>query len=125
MGVGTPANILECISLGIDMFDCVMPTRNARNGMLFTRNGIINIRNEKWKNDFSLIEEESTCFIDSHSKAYLRHLVISKEMLGAQIATLHNLSFYLWLVKEARRQIMQGTFLSWKKEMVQKVMQRL
>ena len=125
MGVGTPANILECIALGIDMFDCVMPTRNARNGMLFTRNGIINIRNEKWKNDFSAIDEEGTCYIDKHSKSYLRHLVISKEMLGAQIATLHNLSFYLWLVKEARKQIMQGTFLSWKNEMVEKVTTRL
>ncbi len=125
MGVGTPANILECIALGIDMFDCVMPTRNARNGMLFTRNGIINIRNEKWKNDFTSIEEESDCYVDKHSKAYLRHLVISKEMLGAQIATLHNLSFYLWLVKEARKKIIEGSFLSWKKEMVEKVSQRL
>jgi len=125
MGVGTPANILECIALGIDMFDCVMPTRNARNGMLFTRNGIINIRNEKWKNDFSAVEEDSSCYVDSHSKAYLRHLVISKEMLGAQIATLHNLSFYLWLVKEARKQIIEGTFTAWKKIMVEKVSQRL
>ncbi len=125
MGVGTPANILECIALGIDMFDCVMPTRNARNGMLFTKNGIINIRNEKWKNDFSAIDTESDCYSDQHSKAYLRHLVISKEMLGAQIATLHNLSFYLWLVKEARKQIIDGTFLQWKKIMVEKVTHRL
>ncbi|MEP7265039.1 MAG: tRNA guanosine(34) transglycosylase Tgt [Bacteroidota bacterium] len=126
MGVGTPANILECISLGIDMFDCVMPTRNARNGMLFTRNGIINIRNEKWKEDLSPIDAESDCFASStYSKAYLRHLVISKEILGAQIATLHNLSFYLWLVKEARKKIIDGTFLKWKEEMVVKVSQRL
>ena len=125
MGVGTPANILECIALGIDMFDCVMPTRNARNGMLFTKNGIINIRNEKWKDDFSPIEEDSDCFVDHHSKAYLRHLVISKEMLGAQVATLHNLSFYLWLMKEARKKIMEGKFSVWKEELVHKVIQRI
>jgi len=102
MGVGTPANILEAISLGIDMFDCVMPTRNARNGMLFTSNGIINIRNLKWKNDFSPIDENENTFADhQYSKAYLRHLVISSEILGAQIATIHNLGFYLWLVREA------------------------
>ncbi len=126
MGVGTPANILECISLGIDMFDCVMPSRNARNGMLFTRNGIINIRNEKWKDDLTPIDEESDCFASkSYSKAYLRHLVISKEILAAQIATIHNLSFYLWLVKEARKHILNGTFAIWKKEMVVRVSQRL
>ncbi|MCX6276394.1 MAG: tRNA guanosine(34) transglycosylase Tgt [Bacteroidetes bacterium] len=126
MGVGTPANILECIALGIDMFDCVMPTRNARNGMLFTKNGIINIRNEKWKNDFSPLDEEGTSFVDSfYTKAYLRHLVISKEMLAAQIATLHNLSFYLWLVTEARNKIIEGTFAEWKKKMVVNVGQRL
>lgn len=126
MGVGTPANILECIALGIDMFDCVMPTRNARNGMLFTRNGIINIRNEKWKDDLSPVDAESDCFASqNYSKAYLRHLVVSKEILGAQIATLQNLSFYLWLVKEARKKIIEGTFAQWKKEMVVKVSKRL
>jgi queuine tRNA-ribosyltransferase len=126
MGVGTPANILECIALGVDMFDCVMPTRNARNGMLFTRNGIINIRNEKWKEDLTPVDAESDCFASrNYSKAYLRHLVVSKEILGAQIATLQNLSFYLWLVKEARKHITEGTFAQWKKEMVLKVSQRL
>ena len=126
MGVGTPINILECIALGIDMFDCVMPTRNARNGMLFTKNGIINIRNEKWKNDFSAIDEEGTSFVDTYySKAYLRHLVISKEILAAQIATLHNLSFYLWLVKEARLKIGEGNFLEWKNKMVKQLGERL
>jgi queuine tRNA-ribosyltransferase len=126
MGVGTPANILECISLGIDMFDCVMPTRNARNGMLFTKDGIINIRNEKWKSDLSAIDESSSCFAsNSYSKAYLRHLVTNKEMLGAQIASIHNLSFYLWLVKEARMKIIEGTFSSWKKEMVENVSRRI
>ena len=126
MGVGTPVNILECIALGIDMFDCVMPTRNARNGMLFTKNGIMNMRNEKWKNDFSPIDEEGTSFVDTfYSKAYLRHLVISKEMLAAQIATLHNLSFYLWLVSEARSKIIDGTFAEWKKEMVVRLGNRL
>jgi queuine tRNA-ribosyltransferase len=126
MGVGTPVNILECIALGIDMFDCVIPTRNARNGMLFTRNGIINIRNEKWKDDFSLLDEEGTSFVDTlYSKAYLRHLIISKEILAAQIATLHNLSFYLWLVKEARKNILTGTFLDWKNKIVKQLGERL
>jgi queuine tRNA-ribosyltransferase len=126
MGVGTPANLLECIALGIDMFDCVMPTRNARNGMLFTRNGIINIRNEKWKDDLSPIDPEGTSFVDTYySKAYLRHLVVSKEILGAQIATLHNLAFYLWLVTEARERILDGSFSSWKEGMVRKVAERL
>ncbi len=126
MGVGTPENILEAIALGIDMFDCVMPTRNARNGMLFTRNGTINIRNEKWKNDFSPIDSESDCFVDTqYSKAYLRHLTISKEILGAQIASIHNLTFYLWLVNEARRQIIDGTFSQWKSVMVKRISQRL
>lgn len=126
MGVGTPANILESIALGIDMFDCVMPTRNARNGMLFTTNGIINIKNEKWKNDFSPIDSESPCeLMRKHTKAYLRHLVHSGEMLGAQIASLNNLSFYLWLVGEARNQIIAGTFRTWKTAMVKKVMTRL
>ena len=126
MGVGTPANILEGIALGIDMFDCVMPTRNARNGMLFTKNGIINIRNEKWKDDLSPIEADGATYVDIHySKAYLRHLTISKEMLAAQIASIHNLGFYLWLVKEARKQIIAGNFLPWKKEMVERVSNRL
>ncbi|MEO8471761.1 MAG: tRNA guanosine(34) transglycosylase Tgt [Chryseolinea sp.] len=126
MGVGTPENILECIALGIDMFDCVMPTRNARNGMLFTSEGIINIRNEKWKNDLSPIDAQLGGYASgSHSKAYLRHLIVSKEILGAQIASLHNLSFYLWLVREARKQIIKGTFAGWKSVMVEKVKQRL
>jgi len=126
MGVGTPVNILECIALGIDMFDCVMPTRNARHGLLFTRNGIINIRNEKWKSDFSLLDAESTCFADTqYTKAYLRHLVHCQEILGAQIASLHNLHFYLWLVGEARKKIIDGTFTSWKNEMVPKLGRRL
>lgn len=118
MGVGTPVNLLENIGLGIDMFDCVMPTRNARNGMLFTRNGIINIRNKKWENDFSPLDSESDLHVDLvTSKAYLRHLVHSKEMLGAQIASLHNLHFYIWLVKEARKKIIGGEFYEWKKKM--------
>jgi queuine tRNA-ribosyltransferase len=125
MGVGTPANLLEAISLGIDMFDCVMPTRNGRNAMLFTKNGIINIRNEKWKEDFSPIEEDSSCFVDqSYTKAYLRHLFISGEILGAQIASLHNLSFYLWLVNTAREKIKDGTFKPWKEQMVKQTMQK-
>ncbi|MBC7947940.1 MAG: tRNA guanosine(34) transglycosylase Tgt [Chitinophagaceae bacterium] len=126
MGVGTPENILECIALGIDMFDCVMPTRNARNGMLFTTEGIINIRNEKWKGDLSPIDAQLGGYAsNSHSKAYLRHLIISKEILGAQIASLHNLTFYLWLVKEARKRIIEGTFATWKDSMVKKVSTRL
>lgn len=126
MGVGSPANLLKAISLGIDMFDCVMPTRNGRNGMLFTRKGIINIKNNKWKNDYSPVDPEGICFADhQYSKAYLRHLVISNEILGAQIATLHNLSFYLWIMKEARNRIMEGDFYSWKNEMVHCVSKRL
>jgi len=126
MGVGTPVNILENIALGIDMFDCVMPTRNGRNGMLFTKNGIINIKNEKWKNDFSAIEADSELFADKeYSKAYLRHLIHSGEMLGAQIATLHNLHFYIWLVKEARKKIIAGEFYNWKNMMVKQLGQRL
>ncbi len=126
MGVGTPANILECIALGIDMFDCVMPTRNARNGMLFTSEGIINIKNEKWKEDLSAIDSTLDCYASNfYSKAYLRHLIISKEILGAQIASLHNLTFYLWLVKEARQHIKTGDFASWKNEMVNKVSRKL
>lgn len=126
MGVGTPVNILECIALGVDMFDCVMPTRNARNGMLFTSEGIINIRNEKWKNDFSPIDVNLGGYLDTlHSKAYLRHLIISNEILGAQISSIHNLSFYLWLVKSARKHIIQGDFSLWKNRMVQKLANRL
>ncbi|GIV37603.1 MAG: queuine tRNA-ribosyltransferase [Cyclobacteriaceae bacterium] len=126
MGVGTPENILESIALGIDMFDCVMPTRNARNGMLFTSQGIINIRNEKWKDDFTPIDAALGGYASTHySKAYLRHLVINKEILGAQIASVHNLTFYLWLVKEARKHILAGTFAAWKNNMVKKVAQRL
>jgi queuine tRNA-ribosyltransferase len=126
MGVGTPANILESIRLGIDMFDCVMPTRNARNGMLFTSEGIINIRNEKWKNDFSSIDQNMAGYVDNfYNKAYLRHLIISKEILGAQIASIHNLAFYLWLVKESRRHIIEGDFGVWSDMMLKKVTQRL
>ncbi len=126
MGVGTPANILEGIALGVDMFDCVMPTRNARNGMLFTSEGTLNIRNEKWNDDFSPIDKNLGGYVSSfYSKAYLRHLVRSDEMLGAQIASVHNLTFYLWLVSEARRRIQAGDFYNWKNEMVKKVTQRL
>ena len=126
MGVGTPENILECISLGIDMFDCVMPTRNARNGMLFTTEGIINIRNEKWKNEFSPLDPGMDGYVSNYySKAYLRHLILSKEILGAQIASLQNLSLYLWLVREARNHIEKGDFTDWKNIMVGKVSQRL
>lgn len=126
MGVGTPANILENIALGIDMFDCVMPTRNARNGMLFTKQGIINIKNKKWEDDFSKIDEFSDAHVSRfHSKAYLRHLFISKERLGGQIASINNLSFYMWLVTEARKQILAETFYDWKKNILNTVMQRL
>lgn len=126
MGVGTPANILECIALGIDMFDCVMPTRNARNGMLFTTQGIINIKNEKWKDDFSPIDSFLGGYVSTqYSKAFLRHLVAAKEMLSAQIASIHNLTFYLWLVKEARKHIIEGDFEPWKNQMVKQLSQRL
>lgn len=126
MGVGTPVNLLENIALGIDMFDCVMPTRNARNGMLFTQNGFINIKNKKWENDFSAIDPSSDLWADQqYSKAYLRHLIRSKEILGAQIATLHNLHFYLWLVKEARKHILAGDFYAWKSKMVKQLEVRL
>ncbi|MBP9927517.1 MAG: tRNA guanosine(34) transglycosylase Tgt [Cyclobacteriaceae bacterium] len=126
MGVGTPENILECIALGIDMFDCVMPTRNARNGMLFTTQGIINIRNEKWKDDLSPLDSDVGGHVSTfYSKAYLRHLIIAKEMLGAQIASIHNLTFYLWLVRQAREKIIEGTFTTWKNSMAKKVSQRL
>ncbi len=126
MGVGTPVNILECIALGIDMFDCVMPTRNARHGLLYTREGIMNIKNVKWKNDFSFLDEQGTSSVDRfYSKAYLRHLIISQEMLGAMIASIHNLAFYLWLVNEARRKIIDGSFAKWKNAMVKRLAVRL
>jgi queuine tRNA-ribosyltransferase len=126
MGVGTPVNLLECIALGVDMFDCVMPSRNARHGMLFTRNGIINIKNKKWANDFSPIDPEGTSYVDSfYSKAYLRHLIVAKENLAIQIATLHNLTFYLALMAEAREHILQGDFMEWKEKMIPKLSTRL
>jgi queuine tRNA-ribosyltransferase len=126
MGVGTPANILENIALGIDMFDCVMPTRNARNGMLFTANGTINIKNKKWENDFSPIDDMDITFVDKmYSKAYLRHLFISKELLGKQIASIHNLGFYLWLVREARKHILAGDFTPWKNRMIKQMDNRM
>lgn len=126
MGVGTPANILENISLGVDMFDCVMPTRNGRNGMLFTANGIMNMRNEKWKDDYTPLDPNGTSFVDhAYSKAYVRHLFIAGEMLASQIASMHNLAFYLWLVGEARKQILAGTFAEWKRVMVPRVSARL
>lgn len=126
MGVGTPINILEAISLGVDMFDCVMPTRNGRNGMLFTSQGIINVKNEKWKKDFTPIDPEGHSAYDlMYSKAYLRHLFVAGEMLGPQIASQHNLAFYLWLVGEARRQIVAGTFVEWKGKMIKQLGRRL
>lgn len=126
MGVGTPQNILEGIERGVDMFDCVMPTRNGRNGMLFTSQGVMNMRNEKWKNDFSPLDEFGTSYVDkAYSKAYLRHLFISKELLAMQIASIHNLAFYLWLVDEARKHIIAGDFSTWKTGMVQQLGQRL
>lgn len=126
MGVGTPINILENIALGIDMFDCVMPTRNARNGMLFTAHGTINIKNKKWEDDFSPIDEMGTTFVDKeYSKAYLRHLFAANEYLGKQIATIHNLGFYLWLVREARKHILDGDFTPWKNKMVKQMDKRL
>ena len=126
MGVGTPINLLENISLGVDMFDCVMPTRNARNGMLFTAHGTINIKNEKWKNDFSNIDDSNYSYVDSYySKAYLRHLFTVKESVGRQIATIHNLAFYMWLVREARTHIIEGDFLEWKNLMVKQMSNKL
>ncbi len=126
MGVGTPANILESIALGVDMFDCVMPTRNARHGLLFTTQGVINIKNEKWKDDFSPIDETLGGYVSTfYSKAYLRHLLVSQEYLAAQIASVHNLTFYLWLVGQAREKIKEGTFTEWKNQMVKQVSQRL
>ncbi|NNK83266.1 MAG: tRNA guanosine(34) transglycosylase Tgt [Flavobacteriaceae bacterium] len=126
MGVGTPINILENIALGIDMFDCVMPTRNARNGMLFTAHGTINIKNKKWEDDFSQIDEMGITFVDTeYSKAYLRHLFAANEFLGKQIASIHNLGFYLWLVREARKHILAGDFRIWKDKMVKQMDKRL
>lgn len=126
MGVGTPINILENIALGIDMFDCVMPTRNARNGMLFTANGTINIKNKKWEDDFSPVDEMGITFVDrEYTKAYLRHLFAANEYLGKQIATIHNLGFYMWLVREARKHILAGDFKVWKELMVKNMSQRL
>lgn len=126
MGVGTPENILEGIERGVDMFDCVMPTRNGRNGMLFTKNGIMNMRNKKWEKDFSLIEPDGASVVDRlYTKAYLRHLFHAQELLAMQIASIHNLAFYLWLVKEARKHILAGDFSAWKSMMVNRVMTRL
>jgi queuine tRNA-ribosyltransferase len=126
MGVGTPINLLENIALGIDMFDCVMPTRNGRNGMLFTAHGTINIKNKKWEADFSPIDEMNITWVDTaYSKAYVRHLFTVNEMLGRQIATIHNLGFYLWLVREARKHILAGDFATWKSTMVKQMVKRL
>ena len=126
MGVGTPWNILENISLGIDMFDCVMPTRNGRNGMLFTTKGVINIKNKKWATDFACIDDGIDCHTSNYySKAYLRHLFVASEILGLQIASIHNLAFYLHLVKQARNHILQGDFLQWKNETIPVLQQRL
>jgi queuine tRNA-ribosyltransferase len=126
MGVGTPWNILEAIGMGIDMFDCVMPTRNGRNAMLFTSRGIINIDNKKWEKDFSVLDDGIDCHVSNYySKAYLRHLMKSKEYLGLTIASIHNLAFYLWLVKQARKHILEGSFESWKNEQVIQLQQKL
>lgn len=126
MGVGKPENLLEAIERGVDMFDCIMPTRNGRNGQIFTKNGILNMRNERWKNDFSPIEEEGESFVDKlYTKAYLRHLINVNEILGLQIASIHNLAFYVWLVEEARRHIIAGDFSTWKPMMLEKVTRRL
>jgi queuine tRNA-ribosyltransferase len=126
MGVGTPVNILESIALGVDMFDCVMPTRNARNGQLFTWNGIMNMRNKKWESDFTPLDPDGESFVDHfYSKAYVRHLFVAEEILAMQIGTLHNLNFYLRLVRKAREKILEGEFTSWKNEMVKKLSQRL
>ncbi|MGP8217385.1 MAG: tRNA guanosine(34) transglycosylase Tgt [Bacteroidia bacterium] len=126
MGVGTPENLLESVALGIDMFDCVMPTRNGRNGWLFTSNGVVNLMNSKWKDDFSALDPEGTSYVDSYySKAYVRHLHHSREILGPQISSIHNLAFYVWLMKEARKHIIEGDFALWKKDMVKRVTNRL
>lgn len=126
MGVGTPANILEGIARGVDMFDCVMPTRNGRNGMMFTKNGILNMKNERWKSDFSYLDPDGSSYVDKdYSKAYVRHLIVSGERLGAQIVSIHNLAFYLYLVREARKQINAGSFTVWKDKMVKVLASRL
>lgn len=126
MGVGTPANLLECIALGVDMFDCVMPTRNARNANLFTRNGVMNMRNAKWIDDFSPLDPDGTTFVDLHySKAYLRHLFAANELLAMYIASIHNLGFYLSLMREARERIIDGSFADWKNKMTEQVTRRL
>ena len=126
MGVGTPINLLENIALGIDMFDCVMPTRNARNGMIFTKNGTINIKNKKWELDFSVLDPDNYCFVDiNYSKSYVRHLFTVNEMLGKQICTIHNLAFYMWLVRESRKHILVGDFVSWKEKMIKNLGQRI
>lgn len=126
MGVGTPANILEAIDRGVDMMDCVMPTRNGRNGMLFTRHGTMNMRNKKWADDFSPLQEDGPAYVDQvYSKAYVRHLFIADEILAMQIASIHNLAFYLWLVEEARRHIIEGDFKQWKTEMLECISRRL
>ena len=126
MGVGTPANILEAIDRGVDMMDCVMPTRNGRNGMIFTRNGIMNLRNKKWADDFAPLDEGGAAWVDEvYSRAYVRHLFVTQELLAMQIASIHNLAFYLWLVGEVRKHIIEGDFKAWKTEMVQRVTQRL
>ena len=126
MGVGTPADLLEAIERGVDMFDCIMPTRNGRNGQIFTRNGIMNMRNVRWKDDFSPIEEDGASVVDTlYSRAYLRHLINANEILGLQIASIHNLAFYMWLVKEARKHIIAGTFSTWKLGMMENVTRRL
>lgn len=126
MGVGTPANLLESIALGIDMFDCVLPTRNARHGLIYTAEGMINIKNAKWKDDFSAIDEQLPCYTSNNfSKAYLRHLFSTKEQLGPQITSIHNLTFFLWLMEQARQKIEEGTFTDWKNSMVKKLTIRL
>jgi len=126
MGVGTPANILECISMGVDMFDCVMPTRNARNGMIFTSEGMVNLKNAKWKDDYSPLDPNGTSYVDhQYSRAYLRHLFAAKERLGGQIASIHNLAFYLQLVRDARARIIDGSFAEWKTVMVKKLSQKI
>ena len=126
MGVGTPANILEGIERGVDMFDCVMPTRNGRNGMLFTKYGIMNMKNKKWANDFTPLQEDGPSEVDRiYTKAYLRHLFVANEILAMQIASIHNLAFYVWLTQEARKHIIEGDFKTWKEEMVKRVTTRL
>lgn len=126
MGVGTPANILEAIDRGVDMMDCVMPTRNGRNGMLFTQHGIMNMKNKKWADDFSPLQEDGASIVDQmYSKAFVRHLFVAKELLAMQIASIHNLAFYLWLVREARKHILEGDFKPWKEQMVKNVTNRL